>query len=56
MSAGLSPSYVNKLESGEVQPSLRSFASICRVLEMTNQEILFILKHEASNEASEETR
>ena len=41
--AGLSPSYVSKLESGEIEPSLRAFARLAETLGLTNAEILFVV-------------
>lgn len=38
-SAGLSPSYISKVEAGEIEPSLRAFSKIALVLRMTQQEI-----------------
>jgi transcriptional regulator with XRE-family HTH domain len=46
LAAGLSPSYVNKVESGELQPSLNAFARLSVELGMTQQEILFIIAAE----------
>lgn len=37
--AGLSPAYVNKVESGKVDPSFRAFAKIAVQLRMTQREI-----------------
>lgn len=37
--AGLSPSYVSKVESGEVSPSLKAFAKIAQALELNNAEV-----------------
>lgn len=37
--ANLSPSYVSKVESGEIQPSLQAFARIAMALSLTHQEI-----------------
>jgi len=39
--ANLSPSYVGKLESGEMEPSLRTFTALCRALGLSPREILF---------------
>lgn len=40
---GKSPSYVSKVESGDITLSLDGFAEIARVLELTNVEILWIV-------------
>lgn len=39
--ADLSPSYITKLEAGELEPSLRSFARIVRALRLTPFEVMF---------------
>lgn len=41
--AKLSPSYVNKLEAGDLDPSLRAFARLARVLQLTTMEILYVV-------------
>lgn len=46
--AGLSPSYVGKLEKRELQASLQAFARLAIVLEMTPSEIWFCVKAEAN--------
>lgn len=48
LEAGLSASYVNKVESGALEPSLKAFSSIARVLEMTEAEILLMVKMNGS--------
>jgi transcriptional regulator with XRE-family HTH domain len=45
--SNLSPSYVTKLEAGEIEPSLRAFARIAMVLGMTPAEITFCVRQEA---------
>lgn len=42
--AGLSPSYVSKVEAGELEPSFRAFSRIARVLQMTDAEIVFLVR------------
>lgn len=42
--AGLSASYVGKLERSEIEPSVRAFAVIALALELTPQEILFCVR------------
>jgi transcriptional regulator with XRE-family HTH domain len=49
--AGLSPSYVSKLEAGEIVPSFQAFASLAVVLEMTRPEIMMLLRCAATNKA-----
>lgn len=45
--AGLSPSYVTKLEAGEIEPSLKAFSSLAVALNMTTTEIVFSIWQEA---------
>lgn len=45
--AGLSPSYVSKVEAGEIEPSFRSFARMACVLRMTPREIYLCISQEA---------
>lgn len=42
--AELSPSYVGKLEAGEVQPSLKAFCQLVRALNCTDYEIVFLIR------------
>lgn len=42
--AGLSASYVGKLERGEIDPSVKAFSVIALALELTPQEILFCVR------------
>lgn len=49
VAAGLSPSYVSKVESGEVQPSLHAFSRLARELRMTQHEVLFIIAAEGGS-------
>jgi len=44
LAAGLSASYVGKVESGELLPSLNSFARIAGALDMSDVEILFLVR------------
>ena len=39
--AGLSPSYVSKLEAGEIEPSVRAFARLAYQLQMNPLEVYF---------------
>jgi transcriptional regulator with XRE-family HTH domain len=41
--AGLSPSYVNKVEAGTM-PSLQAFAKLAKAAEMTDAEIAFAVR------------
>ena len=43
LKSGLSPSYVAKVESGEIDPSFKAFARIAMVLEMSMLEIFFCI-------------
>ena len=47
LSAGLSESYVGKVESGVCEPSLRAFAKIVTQLGLNAQEVFLILQQEA---------
>lgn len=53
LNAGLSESYVGKLESGECQPSLRTFALLARALGLTPLEIYFVIQGEAMRAAGD---
>lgn len=45
--AGLSSAYVSALETGRIQPSLRAFACLARVLRLTGPELNLIMQSEA---------
>lgn len=45
--AGLSSAYVSALETGRIQPSLRAFACLARVLRFTGPELGLIIHSEA---------
>lgn len=51
LEAGLSPSYVGKLEGGEIEPSVKAFAKIALVLGMNQGEIAFCVLSEALHES-----
>lgn len=40
---GKSPSYVSKIESDQLEPSLSAFASIVRALRLSDAEILLLV-------------
>jgi transcriptional regulator with XRE-family HTH domain len=42
--AGLSPSYVSKVEAGELEPSFKAFCRIAEVLKMTDAEVVFLVR------------
>jgi transcriptional regulator with XRE-family HTH domain len=42
--AGLSPSYVSKVEAGQIEPSFRGFSAIATVLRMSQAEIMFLVQ------------
>lgn len=42
--AGLSPSYVSKIESGEMEPSFKAFCNIAAVLGLSDAEIVFLVR------------
>lgn len=43
--AGLSASYIGKVEQGGLEPSFRAFCAIVQALHMTDAEIIFVVKH-----------
>lgn len=47
LTSGLSESVVGKVESGTIEPSLRVFALIATELDLTAQEISFLVRIEA---------
>jgi len=47
LDAGLSDSVVGKVESGNIEPSLRVFAAMAVQLELTGTEIAFLVRLEA---------
>jgi transcriptional regulator with XRE-family HTH domain len=44
INAGLSDSMIGKVESGEVQPSLRTFAQIAAQLHLSDREIALLVR------------
>lgn len=48
MHAGLSESYVGKIESGALEPSFRTFSQIAVVLGFTASELLVAVRAEAA--------
>lgn len=42
--AGMSESYVGKLEAGKIEPSLRAFAAIALALELASHEVFFCVR------------
>lgn len=44
--AGLSPSYVQKIERGDVEPSFRTFSQLATALSMSSLEICVLVKSE----------
>jgi transcriptional regulator with XRE-family HTH domain len=40
---GFSPSYISKIESGDLMPSIETFSKIVQKLGCTDQEILFMI-------------
>lgn len=42
--AGLSPSYINKVESGEISPSLRAFSQISEALNLNDLEVVTLCR------------
>lgn len=52
--AGLSPSYVTKVEAGEIEPSFKAFSALAVALNMTSSEIVFSIWQEAGRHGHEE--
>lgn len=52
LEAGLSSSYVGKLEAEEIEPSVRAFARIALVLGMNQAEIAFCVMQEGLHGSS----
>jgi transcriptional regulator with XRE-family HTH domain len=48
VSAGLSSSYVSKVEAGALEPSFSAFCRMAKVLGMTTSEILFLVDQESN--------
>lgn len=46
LNAGLSGSYVGKVENGEIEPSFRAFALLVRELGFTKAEIVHLVQQE----------
>jgi transcriptional regulator with XRE-family HTH domain len=44
--AGLSPSYVQKLEAGDIDPTVKAFSAIAEALGMSRDEILLCVMSE----------
>lgn len=44
LQAGLSPSYVSKVESGSISPSFQAVCCLCKLLDMTDLEVLFLVR------------
>lgn len=42
--SGLSPSYIGKVESGDLNPSFDAFCAIAEALNMSDKEVLFLVK------------
>jgi transcriptional regulator with XRE-family HTH domain len=47
LAAGLSESYVGKVEKGEIEPSLRAFGKIARQLGLNQREVALLVFREA---------
>lgn len=55
LDSGLSPSYVSKIESGEIEPSFKGFAKLAATLEMTTLEVAFCLSCETDGQFAKGT-
>lgn len=53
LNAGLSESYVGKIESGECMPSLRTFALLAHALGMTAMEVYVVILGEVMHATGE---
>lgn len=42
--AGLSDSYVSKMEAGSIKPNLEAFAKLAKVLRLNDKELLFMVR------------
>lgn len=49
--AGLSPSYVGKLEAGECEPSLKAFARVANALRLRPTEVWYLVNLAAEEDA-----
>jgi transcriptional regulator with XRE-family HTH domain len=56
LAAGLSDSMVGKIESGEVQPSLKVFARLVRQLQLSDREIALLVRLAAIDTTEHERR
>jgi len=52
--AGVSPSYVSKLEAGEIEPSVKIFASLALALGMSSSEIVYCVASEAARSSAQD--
>ena len=48
-----SASYVGKVESGEIDPSVKAFAKLAIELKLSSQEIIYLIMEEAKGETNE---
>jgi len=54
LKAHLSPSYVGKLEAGEIEPSVKAFGRIALALGMNPQEIYYCVVFESLHDLPED--
>lgn len=52
LEARLSPSYVGKVEKGEISPTIAAFYRICRAIGANDKEIVFLLRLAANADSS----
>lgn len=50
LAAGLSESYVGKVEKGTMEPSLRAFGKIAKQLDLTPREVFLLTMQEAERQ------
>lgn len=43
LQAGLSQSYISKVESGNVLPTIESFAKIIKLMNITDKELMYLI-------------
>lgn len=52
--AGLSPTYVSKVERGAMEPSLSAFSRLAMVLDLNDAEVAMVVRIHAANESDNE--
>ena len=52
--SGLSVSYISKMEKGQVNPTVEAFAKIIRNLDVSDAELLYLIKVSGEEEGEED--